>query len=100
MDVGHRHDLRSIFGVDHRGPSRHRQGEVLNATGRHSNNAFGATDEVVVSDGALVGVKALARFQRDRMKFALGVAELDAVTDPEQLSSQGGWLLNAILRVR
>ena len=61
----------------------------MNAAGRHSDDAFGATDEVVVSDGSLVRVKVLAGFQRDGVELALGVAELDAVADAEQIPWRG-----------
>ena len=65
-DVGHRHDLGRVLGVDHGRPARHRhhvvgeqrtQREVLGAGRVGHDRPVGRADEVVVGEPAGVGVE-------------------------------------------
>jgi hypothetical protein len=96
-DVGHRHDLRRVLGIDHRGAARHRhdvvrqqraQSEVLGARGVGDDRAVGCSDEDVVGQSPRVRVELATRLEGDGVEATLGVGELDPVTHPERPSAR------------
>ena len=98
-DVGHRHDLRGVLGVDDRGAARHRdhelaeqraEDEVLAAGGRGQREALVAADDVVVGEPAAVGVEGLPRLQADVVPPALGVGEADPLPGLERPAAYAG----------
>jgi len=88
-DVGHGHDLTGVLGVDHSRAAGHGEHvvaeqrtdrQVLDAGGVLHGRAVRGADEVVVGQPAAVRVEVLARHEGDRVKSALGVGQLNALT--------------------
>src|SRR5690606_30876950 len=85
--------------VDHGGPARHGQDvvgeqgtqrQVGDVSGRADDGSLGRADQLVVGEGSLVSVEALARLERERVVAALGIGELDLVPDLEGPAAAGG----------
>ena len=98
-DVGQRHDLGGVLGVDDRGAARHRddelgeqrpEDEVLAAGRGGDGEPLLAADQLVVVEVAPVGEEPLARLQLEVVAPALAVGQPHPLAGPQRAAVDAG----------